>query len=107
MRNKYKPTYAAYLSSTCSHGDQTPDRCNQCKYQAIMRSQRAAEEARLAAKRRRKEEEAAEAAAAQDPESTWPPAFVEYMHTTYPDAHLRSWARLTLTDSTAKDLLNA
>lgn len=107
MRNKYKPTYSAYLSATCSHGDQTPDRCNQCKYQAIMRSQRAAEEARLAAKRRRKEEEAAEAAAAQDPESTWPPAFVEYMHTTYPDAHLRSWARLTLTDSTAKELLNA
>lgn len=107
MRNKYKPTYSAYLSATCSHGDQAPDRCNQCKYQAIMRSQRAAEEARLAAKRRRKEEEAAEAEAAQDPESTWPPAFVEYMHATYPDAHLRSWARLMITDTKAKELFNA
>ena len=105
---KYKPTYSAYMPATCSHGNQAPDRCNQCKYQAIMRSQRAAEESRLAAERRRKEEEAAAAAAAsQDPESCWPPAFVEYMHATYPDAHYRSWARLTLTDSTAKELFNA
>ena len=101
---KYKPTYSAYMPATCSHGNQAPDRCNQCRYEAIMRSQRAAEESRLAAERRRKEEAAA---ASQDPESIWPPDFVAYMHATYPDAHLRSWARLTITDTKAKELLNA
>lgn len=101
---KYKPTYAAYMSATCSHDEQAPDRCNRCKYEAIMRSQRAAEESRLAAERRRKDEESEQT---EDPGSSWPPAFIEYMHATYPDAHYRSWARLTLTDSTAKDLLNA
>jgi hypothetical protein len=105
MPTKYKPTYSAYMPATCSHGEQAPDRCNQCRYQAIMRSQRAAEESRLAAERRRKEEEAA--AASQDPESVWPPAFVAYMHATYPDAHLRSWARLMITDTKAKELFNA
>lgn len=104
MPTKYKPTYSAYMPATCSHGEQAPDRCNQCRYQAIMRSQRAAEESRLAAERRRKEEEAA---ASQDPESVWPPAFVAYMHATYPDAHLRSWARLMITDTKAKELFNA
>lgn len=104
MRNKYKPTYTAYLSATCSHGDQSPDRCNQCKYQAIMRSQRAAEESRLAAERRRKDEESEQTGATG---SSWPPAFVSYMNDTYPDARPASWARLTLTDSTAKELLNA
>ena len=104
MPTKYKPTYSAYMPATCSHGEQAPDRCNQCRYQAIMRSQRAAEESRLAAERRRKEEEAA---ASQDPESVWPPAFVAYMNATYPDAHLRSWARLMITDTKAKELFNA
>ena len=104
MRNKYKPTYYAYLTTTCSHGGQAPDRCNQCKYQAIMRSQRAAEEAHLAAERRRKAEESEQIGATG---SSWPPAFVSYMTSTYPDARPASWARLTLTDSTAKDLLNA
>lgn len=101
---KYKPTYAAYLTSTCSHGGQAPDRCNQCKYQAIMRSQRAAEESRLAAERRRKDEENEQTGATG---SSWPPAFVTYMTSTYPDARPASWARLTLTDSRAKELLNA
>ena len=104
MRNKYKPTYTAYLTATCSHGEKAPDRCNQCRYQAIMRSQRAAEEARLAAERRRKDEESEQIGATG---SSWPPAFVSYMTDTYPDARPASWARLTLTDSTAKDLLNA
>ena len=104
MPTKYKPTYSAYLSATCSHGNQTPDRCNQCKYQAIMRSQRAAEESRLAAERRRKDEESEQTGAIG---SSWPPAFVSYMTSTYPDAHYRSWARIALADSTAKDLLNA
>ena len=104
MRNKYKPTYMAYLTTTCSHGEQAPDRCNQCRYQAIMRSQRAAEESRAAAERRRKDEESEQIGATG---SSWPPAFVSYMNSTYPDARPASWARLTLTDSTAKDLLNA
>ena len=111
MPTKYKPTYTAYLPSTCSHGGQTPDRCNQCKYQAIMCSQDAAERRRKDEERRRKDEERRrkdeETAANQDPESVWSPAFVAYMHATYPEAHYRSWARLTLTDSTAKELLNA
>lgn len=101
---KYKPTYSVYMPATCSHGEQSPDRCNQCRYQAIMRSQRAAEESRLAAERRRKEDESEQTA---DVLAPWPKAFVEYMQATYPDAHYRSWARLTLSDSTAKELLNA
>ena len=101
---KYKPTYSVYMPATCSHGEQAPDRCNQCRYQAIMRSQRAAEESRLAAERRRKDEESEQTG---ETGSSWPPAFVAYMTSTYPDAHYRSWARIALADSTAKDLLNA
>ena len=105
IMRKYKPTYSVYMPATCSHGEQAPDRCNQCRYQAIMRSQRAAEESRLAAaERRRKDEESEQTGEAG---SSWPPAFVSYMNSTYPDAHFRSWARLALSDSTAKELLNA
>ena len=104
IMRKYKPTYFTYLPSTCSHGEQAPDRCNQCRYQAIMRSQRAAEESRLAAERRRKAEESEQTGETGSP---WPPAFVDYMHATYPDAHMRSWARLMITDTKAKELFNA
>lgn len=104
MPTKYKPTYFAYLPATCSHGEQAPDRCNQCRYQAIIRSQRAAEESRLAAERRRKAEESEQTGETGSP---WPPAFVDYMHATYPDAHMRSWARLMITDTKAKELFNA
>ena len=104
IMRKYKPTYMHYLTATCSHADQAPDRCNQCKYQAIMRSQRVAEEARAAAERRRKEEEQADRGATG---ASWPPAFVEYMRAEYPDAAPRQWARLTITDAKAKVLINA
>lgn len=103
IMRKYKPTYTAYLTSTCSHGDQAPDRCNRCKYEAIMRSQRAAEEARLAAERQRLAEESEQTGATG---SSWPPAFVEYMRSKYPDAAPRQWARLIITDTRAKELLN-
>ena len=101
---KYKPTYMSYLAATCSHGDQAPDRCNQCRYEAIMRSQRAAEVSRADAERRRKEEEQADRGATG---ASWPPAFVEYMRAEYPAAKPRQWARLTLTDERAKELINA
>lgn len=101
---KYRPTYMTYLATECKHGEPVSDRCNRCRYEAIMRQQQVAEAERAAAERRRKEEEAAEA---QDPEFTWPPAFVAYMHSTYPDAHYRSWARLMITDTKAKELFNA
>ena len=92
---KYRPTYMTYLATECKHGEPSSDRCNRCRYEAIMRQQQFAEAERAAAERRRKEAE-----------STWPPAFVAYMHATYPDAKYFQWARLTLTDSTAKELLN-
>ena len=101
---KYRPAYMTYLAAECKHGEQVSDRCNRCRYEAIMRQQQAAEAERAAAERRRKDDETAEN---QDPESSWPPAFVEYMHSTYPDAKYFQWARLTLKDSTAKELLNA
>lgn len=101
---KYRPTYMTYLATECKHGEPVSDRCNRCRYEAIMRQQQVAEAERAAAERRRKEEEAAEA---QDPEFTWPPAFVAYMKATYPDAHYRSWARLMITDPKAKELFNA
>lgn len=101
---KYRPTYMTYLATECKHGEPSSDRCNRCRYEAIMRHQQVTEAKRAAAERRRKEAEEAER---QDPESTWPPAFVAYMHATYPDAKYFQWARLTLTDSTAKELLNA
>ena len=101
---KYRPTYMTYLATECKHGEPSSDRCNRCRYEAIMRQQQAAEAERAAAERRRKDNETEKD---QDPESSWPPAFVAYMQSTYPDAHYRSWARLALTDSTAKELLNA
>lgn len=101
---KYRPTYMTYLATECKHGEPVPDRCNRCRYEAIMRQQQVTEAERADAARRRKEEEAAEA---QDPEFTWPPAFVAYMHSTYPDAHYRSWARLMIADTKAKELFNA
>lgn len=100
---KYKPTYMTYLATECKHGEPSSDRCNRCRYEAIMRQQQAAEAERAAAERRRKDEETANN---QDPESSWPPAFVAYMHSAYPDAHYRSWARLTITDDKAKELIN-
>lgn len=100
---KYKPTYMTYLATECKHGEPSSDRCNRCRYEAIMRQQQVAEIEKVAAERRRKEDEIAQDS---DPESSWPPAFVAYMHATYPDAHYRSWARLTITDDMAKELIN-
>ena len=92
-----------YLATECKHGEPSSDRCNRCRYEAIMRQQQVAEAERAAAERRRKEQEEAEN---QEPEFTWPPAFVAYMKATYPDAHYRSWARLMITDPKAKELFN-
>ena len=92
-----------YLAVECKHGEPASDRCNRCRYEAVMRQQQVAEAERAAAERRRKDDETAKD---QDPGSSWPPAFVEYMRSTYPDARPFQWARLTLTDSTAKELLN-
>lgn len=100
---KYKPTYMTYLATECKHGEPSSDRCNRCRYEAIMRQQQAAEAERAAAERRRKDEETTNN---QDPESSWPPAFVAYMKSNYPDAHYRSWARLTISDDKAKELIN-
>lgn len=101
---KYRPTYMTYLATECKHCEPSSDRCNRCRYEAIMRQQQVAEAERAAAERRRKEEEEENTS---DPLAPWPPAFVAYMQSTYPDAHYRSWARLTLKDDTAKELLNA
>lgn len=101
---KYKPTYATYLAETCSHGCLSPDRCNRCQYEAIMRAQRAAEESRAAAERQRKDEESEQTGATG---SSWPPAYVAYMKATYPDAKPYQWARINLTDTKAKELINA
>ena len=101
---KYKPSYHKYLSTECSHGQRSADRCNACTYEAIMRQQRVAEAEKAAAERRRKEEEQADLGATG---ASWPPAFVEYMRAEYPDAAPRQWARLTITDATAKELINA
>lgn len=101
---KYRPTYMTYLATECKHGEPSSDRCNRCRYEAIMRQQQAAEAERAAAERRRKEEEEEQTSSTLAP---WPPAFAEYMQSTYPDAHYRSWARLALKDDTAKELLNA
>ena len=103
IMTKYHPAYMRYMATYCDHGQPVPERCNACKYEAIMRQQNVIDAEKAAAARRRKEEEEAES---QDPESTWPPAFVRYMHATYPDAHYRSWARLALKDSTAKELIH-
>lgn len=101
---KYKPSYHKYLATECSHGQRSADRCNACKYEAIMRQQRVAEAEKAAAERRRKEEEQADRGATG---ASWPPAFVEYMRAEYPDAAPRQWARLTITDNRAKELINA
>ena len=101
---KYKPSYYKYLATECSHGQRSADRCNICKYEAIMRQQRVTEAENVAAARRRKEEEQADHGATG---ASWPPAFVEYMHAEYPDAAPRQWARLTITDAKAKELINA
>ena len=101
---KYKPSYYKYLATECSHGQRSADRCNACKYEAIMRQQRVAEAEKAAAERRRKEEEQADHGATG---ASWPPAFVEYMRTAHPDAEPRQWARLTITDDRAKELINA
>lgn len=100
----YRPTYMTYLATECAHGAPSSDRCNSCKYEAIMRQQRVAEAEKAAAARRRKEEEQAERGATG---ASWPPAFVEYMRASYPDAKPRQWARLTITDAKAKELINA
>lgn len=101
---KYKPSYYKYLATECSHGQRSADRCNACKYEAIMRQQRVAEAEKAAAERRRKEEEQADRGATG---ASWPPAFVDYMRAKYPNAAPRQWARLTLTDDRAKELINA
>lgn len=101
---KYKPTYMTYLATECAHGAPSSDRCNRCRYEAIMRQQQVAEAEKAAAERRRKEEEHADHGATG---ASWPPAFVEYMRTAHPDAEPRQWARLTITDAKAKELINA
>ena len=58
---------------------------------------------KAAAARRRKEEEEAQRGATGD---AWPPAYVEYMTQTYPEAKPYQWARLNLTDTKAKELIN-
>ncbi|WP_314690934.1 hypothetical protein [uncultured Rothia sp.] len=104
MTKKYRPTYMRYMATYCDHGQPEPERCNACKYEAIMRQQSVMDAEKAAAARRRKEEEEEQTSSALAP---WPPAFVDYMQSTYPDSHYRSWARLALSDSTAKELLHA
>lgn len=100
----HRPTYMKYLAIECSHGQPTSSKCNECKYQAIIRQQQIADAERVAAQRRRKEEESAQRGATGD---AWPPAYVAYMKATYPNARPFEWARLNLTDETAKELINA
>ena len=101
---KHRPTYMTYLATECKHGEPVSDRCNRCRYEAIMRQQQVAEAERAAAAQRRKDDEDAQRGATGD---AWPPAFVEYMRTAHPDAEPRQWARLTITDAKAKELINA
>jgi len=101
---KHRPTYMTYLATECKHGEPVSDRCNRCRYEAIMRQQQVAEAERAAAARRRKDDEDAQRGATGD---AWPPAFVEYMRSEYPDAAPRQWARITITDDRAKELINA
>ena len=98
------PSYMTYLATECAHGQASSDRCNRCKYEAVMRQQSVMEAEKAAAERRRKEEEQADRGATG---ASWPPAFVEYMRAEYPDAAPRQWARLTITDNRAKELINA
>ena len=99
-----RPTYMTYLSTECAHGNASSDRCNRCKYEAIMRQQSVMEAEKVTAERRRKDEEKAQRGATGD---AWPPAYVAYMKATYPDAKPYQWARLNLTDDKAKELINA
>ena len=101
---KYRPTYIKYLAIECAHGKPSSDRCNRCRYEAIMRQQQVADAEKAAAARRRKDDEEAQRGATGD---AWPPVFVEYMRTAHPDAEPRQWARLTITDAKAKELINA
>lgn len=100
----YSPSYMTYLSTECTHGNASSDRCNRCKYEAVMRQQSVMEAEKAAAERRRKDEEKAQRGATGD---AWPPAYVAYMKATYPDAKPYQWARLNLTDAKAKELINA
>lgn len=101
---KYRPNYMTYLATECAHGQASSDRCNRCKYEAVMRQQSVMKAEKVAAERRRKDEESARRGATGD---AWPPAYVAYMKSTYPDAKPYQWARLNLTDDKAKELLNA
>ena len=99
----HRPSYMKYLAIECVHGQSTSSKCNECKYQAIIRQQQIADAERVAAQRRRKEEESEQRGATGE---AWPPAYVAYMKSTYPDAKPYQWARLSLTDDTAKELIN-
>lgn len=103
MKN-YRPSYMTYLATECAHGQASADRCNRCKYEAVMRQQSVMEAEKAAAERRRKEEEQEQRGATG---AAWPPAYVAYMKATYPDAKPYQWARLNLTDAKAKELINA
>ncbi len=100
----YRPSYMTYLATECAHGNASSDRCNRCKYEAVMRQQSVMEAEKAAAERRRKEEEQEQRGATG---AAWPPAYVAYMKATYPDAKPYQWARLNLTDDKAKELINA
>ena len=100
----HSPSYMTYLATECAHGNASSDRCNRCKYEAIMRQQSLMEAEKAAALRRRKDEENAQRGATGD---AWPPAYVAYMKAKYPDAKPYQWARLTITDAKAKELINA
>lgn len=103
MTKKYRPGYMRYMATYCDHGQPVPERCNACKYEAIMREQSVMDAEKAAAARRRKEEEEAQRGATGD---AWPAAYVEYMKQTYPEAKPYQWARLNLTDTKAKELIN-
>lgn len=100
---KYRPSYMTYLATECAHGAPSSDRCNRCRYEAIIRQQQVADAEKAAAQRRRKDEEKAQRGATGD---AWPPAYVAYMKAKYPDAKPYQWARLTITDTRAKELIN-
>ncbi|EJF51690.1 hypothetical protein HMPREF1317_1562 [Schaalia georgiae F0490] len=94
-----RPDYMRYLPIICHHDKPAPDRCPQCRYEAIMRKQRADEANQAAAARRRHEEQ--EAQKMEGP-GAWPPRIRAYMQSNYPDANTHAWARLILSDPEAK-----
>lgn len=104
MPTKYRPAYMRYIATYCNHGQPDPERCNACKYEAIMRQQSAMDAEKAAAARRRKDDEETQRGATGD---AWPAAYVEYMKQTYPEAKPYQWARLTISDDRAKELINA